>query len=98
MDMPYILIHSTSILSQYISAPLALPHTASYDVTVAGYSIPKDAYVIPNIYSCHRDHEIWGDPDNFRPERWIDENGKLRSFPSFIPFGVGKWFAPSSIW
>ena len=44
------------------------------------------------------DHEIWGDPGNFRPERWIDENGKLRSFPSFIPFGIGKWMTPRSLW
>ena len=75
----------------HISAPLALPHTASRDVTVAGYTVPKDAFVIPNIYSCHRDHDLWGDPDNFRPERWIGEDGKLQSFPAFITFGVGKW-------
>ena len=75
----------------HVSAPLALPHTASRDVTVAGYTVPKDAFVIPNIYSCHRDHDLWGDPDNFRPERWIGEDGTLQSFPAFLSFGVGKW-------
>ena len=25
----------------------------------------------------------------FRPDRWLDENGELRSIPEFIPFGLG---------
>ena len=35
--------------------------------------------------------EIWGkDVDKFRPERWLDEEGSVRSVPEFIPFGIGK--------
>ena len=34
--------------------------------------------------------QIWGDDvEAFRPERWLDENGELRSVPEFIPFGLG---------
>ena len=28
--------------------------------------------------------------DKFRPERWLDEGGRVRSVPEFIPFGIGK--------
>ena len=28
----------------------------------------------------------------FRPDRWLDENGELRSIPEFIPFGLGMIF------
>ena len=90
-ESPEDLVLCTSWIMIHLSAPLSLPHTASRDVTVAGYTIPKDAFIIPNIYACHRDPDIWGDPDNFRPERWIGENGKLKSFPAFLPFSVGEW-------
>ena len=72
-----------------IAAPLALPHTAIRDTAIGGYTIPKDAWVIPNLYACHHDHDVWGDPDNFRPERWIDEHGALRKHQAFIPFSLG---------
>ena len=39
--------------------------------------------------------EIWGkDVDKFRPERWLDEEGRVRSVPEFIPFGIGKILFP----
>ena len=35
--------------------------------------------------------KIWGkDVDKFRPERWLDEEGRVKSVPEFIPFGIGK--------
>ena len=74
----------------YNPAPLALPHTATRDATIGGYTVPKDAWIIPNLYACHHDHDVWGDPDNFRPERWIDEQGALRKYKEFIPFSIGQ--------
>lgn len=47
--------------------------------------------VIPNFYGILRGSEfIWDDPDEFRPDRYI-QNGKINSLPeNFIPFGMGK--------
>ena len=28
--------------------------------------------------------------DKFRPERWLDEDGHVKSVPEFIPFSIGK--------
>ena len=71
-------------------APLALPHTATRDTIIGGYTVPKDSWIIPNLYACHHDHDVWGDPDNFRPERWIDEHGALRKYKEYIPFSIGR--------
>jgi cytochrome P450 len=34
--------------------------------------------------------KTWGDPDVFRPERFMSPNGKLTKRDQFIPFGIGK--------
>lgn len=36
--------------------------------------------------------ESWGDPENFRPERFIDESGNIITPPTYLPFGFGKYF------
>lgn len=73
------------------AAPLALPHTASCDVDVGGYTIPKGAYVIANLWSAHTDPVAWPEPRKFRPERWIGDNGKLLKHAAFMPFSLGKF-------
>lgn len=36
------------------------------------------------------DRKLWGDPENFRPERFISEDGKLLRPEALIPFGSGE--------
>ncbi|XP_025098155.1 cytochrome P450 2J2-like [Pomacea canaliculata] len=71
-------------------APLSVPHATSCDVEFGGYKIPKGTLVIPNLDSVMRDPETWGDPDRFRPERFIGEDGKLWRPEEFIPFSMGR--------
>lgn len=33
--------------------------------------------------------ESWGDPENFRPERFIDESGNIVVPQSYFPFSIG---------
>ena len=80
----------------FFIAPLSVPHTTSQDTTVGGYAIPKGTMVIPFLYSCHHDYDIWGDPENFRPERWIDDKGALRKHEAYMPFSIGKLHV--SVW
>ncbi|ODM98070.1 Methyl farnesoate epoxidase [Orchesella cincta] len=56
------------------------------------YDIEKSAMGIVNIYSIHMDKTFWGDPDNFRPERFLNENNEIISQKAnrVIPFGAGK--------
>ena len=38
----------------------------------------------------HHDPEVWEDVDRFKPERFLDENGKIGPKPkSWIPFSAG---------
>ncbi|XP_014230693.1 methyl farnesoate epoxidase-like [Trichogramma pretiosum] len=73
-----------------IMAPMGVPHRSTNDVFFEGYEIPKDTIILMNFYSANNDEKVWKDPQEFRPQRFLDENGKLRSNSASIPFGVGK--------
>ncbi|XP_072044317.1 cytochrome P450 2J2-like [Amphiura filiformis] len=70
--------------------PLGVPHVASEDTTLAGYYIPKGTYVVANVWALHNDPDVWAEPDQFKPERFLDEDGKLSYREELIPFSTGN--------
>jgi methyl farnesoate epoxidase/farnesoate epoxidase len=72
--------------------PISGPRKTMADVEYKGYFIEKDTAVAFNTYAVMRSKELWGDPDNFRPERFLDVNGGLNAKTQYtnIAFGVGK--------
>ena len=78
------------VLRKSCVAPLGLLHRAVEDETIGGYLIPKNTTIVANIYAAHHDPQVWGDADNFRPERWIDRDGKLKKFDQLVAFSAGK--------
>jgi cytochrome P450 len=56
------------------------------DFEILGHRIPGGSMVLFSPYLTQRLPEVWGDPENFRPERWAD--GEPVPW-SFVPFGGG---------
>uniref|UniRef100_A0A0B7AM89 Cytochrome P450 n=2 Tax=Arion vulgaris TaxID=1028688 RepID=A0A0B7AM89_9EUPU len=72
-------------------AALAIAHECNTDITIRNYTLPKGTIIIPNIDSVSYDEKIWGENvHTLKPERFIDDNGKLKNPEEFIPFGIGK--------
>ena len=47
--------------------------------------------VMVNIWAVHNDSDQWDKPEEFRPERFLDDERKLAPKPrSFIPFSIGR--------
>lgn len=46
--------------------------------------------VLINLWSLHHDRGHWGDPEVFRPERFLDENRNFVKDEWIISFGAGK--------
>uniref|UniRef100_A0A0B7BVS1 Cytochrome P450 n=1 Tax=Arion vulgaris TaxID=1028688 RepID=A0A0B7BVS1_9EUPU len=82
-------IHETQRLASIV--PLSVTHFCSETMTLRGYTIPKGTYILTNLDSVLHDKDTWGaDAMSFRPERFIDDNGKLKVLEQFIPFGIGR--------
>nr|WNK22291.1 cytochrome P450 [Athetis lepigone] len=72
------------------TVPLAVPHRAMKTTEIGGYVVPEGTLITPNLTMLHTDKEIWGDPENFRPERFLT-NGQLDlSLDKSLPFGAGR--------
>lgn len=73
--------------------PLLLPKCPSQDCTVGGYAIPKGTKVFINVWAIHRDPQLWDNPTDFRPERFLSEPGRwdyTGSSFQYLPFGSGR--------
>lgn len=77
--------------------PFLLPHKASSDVEINGYTVPKNAQILVNIWASGRDPSNWADADKFVPERFLSENKGVdfrgQDF-ELIPFGAGRRICP----
>ena len=70
-------------------APIPPPRQLSAPVQLGPYKIPANTIFVTSTYSVHFDQEYWGDPEVFRPERFIVD-GKFKANERILPFGVGK--------
>ena len=60
---------------------------------IEGYDIPPYTAVVYNSHALHRDADYWDNPKEFRPERWLDGDGKLVNHGDhYMPFGAGPRF------
>lgn len=86
-------------LRMYPPGPLAGPREAIDDCYIGDYHVSKGTRLIVNIWKLHRDPQIWSDPDEFRPERFLNEHSDVgyqgQNF-EYIPFSSGRRMCPAS--
>jgi len=64
------------------------------DTTLLGYHIPANSIILLDLHSLQHSRETWGDPENFRPERFLTEDGpRLREHVR--PFGFSPRVCPA---
>lgn len=58
---------------------------------ILGYHIPPGTEITSNAYIVQRDSEYYApDPNEFRPERWLEDDAKAREMDSMsFVFGIG---------
>ncbi|KAI0777348.1 cytochrome P450 [Trametes elegans] len=97
--LPYVSAVVLEVLRWNPAVPLGLAHRLTQDDVYRGLEIPKGTVVWANIWSMLQDPAVFPEPQEFRPERYLDKDGNLRSLeryedPSVIGFGFGRRYAP----
>ncbi|XP_062550245.1 probable cytochrome P450 305a1 [Armigeres subalbatus] len=89
-QLPYTEAFLLETMRLHQIAPLGGPRRALSDCTLGGYRVPKNTTIMMSLRTVHMDQEHWGDPENFRPERFIGPDGKITNTERLIPFGLGR--------
>ncbi|XP_031844865.2 methyl farnesoate epoxidase isoform X1 [Nomia melanderi] len=88
--LPYLNAALTEVSRLANVAPNSLPHRALSDSNLLGFEIKRNYTLIANFKSVHLDKEHWGDPEVFRPERFINKEGEFVDDPWVMAFGIGR--------
>ncbi|KAI0049074.1 cytochrome P450 [Auriscalpium vulgare] len=93
--LPYVEALVSEILRWGTVTPLGLPHRVSRDDVHNGFFIPKDAIVLTNVKGMLHDPDVYPDPWNFKPERFISAEGQpAEQDPRICCFGFGRRICP----
>ncbi len=58
---------------------------------IAEFTIPSDTLVVIHQHCIMNDPKYWNNPQEFRPERFLENGIYLASRPTaFAPFGIGR--------
>ncbi|HEX3570534.1 MAG TPA: cytochrome P450 [Acidobacteriaceae bacterium] len=67
----------------------AIVRTAIADAEIGGYTIPAGANVIMSQWVTHRDPRFYDQPDEFLPDRWLEDRHISKPRFAYFPFGGG---------
>uniref|UniRef100_A0AAY5KRD5 Steroid 21-hydroxylase n=2 Tax=Esox lucius TaxID=8010 RepID=A0AAY5KRD5_ESOLU len=70
-------------------SPVLIPHIALTTSSIGGHSVRKGTRVLVNMWAIHHDPDHWDTPQDFRPERFLDNEGRRITPSCFMPFGAG---------
>ena len=93
LNLPYLDAFINEVQRIVSETPLAVPHSTTRDTSLAGFKIPRDTTVLVNLWAIHHDPDRWDDPFCFRPERFLDEQGRL-CVEGIVSFSLGKRSCP----
>ncbi|XP_053623785.1 probable cytochrome P450 303a1 [Plodia interpunctella] len=88
-NMPYCYGIVYESIRHFMARTFSVPHRATKDTKLAGYDIPEDTMVVNNFTRFLMDEELYPDPMEFKPERFIVD-GAIKLPDHYFPFGLGK--------
>eukprot|EP00250_Pteridium_aquilinum_P000437 c10481_g1_i1 orf=170-1759(-) len=95
-NLTYLLAVVMETMRIHPVAPLLAPHMAMEACQIGDYHIPANTVVYVNVWAIHRDPNVWDNPLEFRPERFVN-NSKIDFLGQqfeYLPFGSGRRFCP----
>ncbi|KAF9555542.1 cytochrome P450 [Agrocybe pediades] len=106
-DLPYITAIVMETLRWRDVVPISVPHLLIEEDEYKGNRLPKGSVIIPNAWAMLHDEEIYPDPFEFKPERFLNADGTINKSvrdPAHACWGFGRRICPgrymafSQIW
>lgn len=84
--LPYLTAVCQETLRLYPIAMSAFPRIVKQSIDLAGYALEPGTVIMPSIYLAHHRVEVYPEPKQFKPERFLE-----RQFSpyEYLPFGGG---------
>jgi cytochrome P450 family 135 len=87
-DQSYLMAVVKEALRRRPVIPIAA-RKALVPIDLMGYSLPAGSVLMVAIYLIHSDPELYPEPKEFRPERFLEADPKGMEGGAWIPFGGG---------
>ncbi|KAG2142381.1 cytochrome P450 [Suillus clintonianus] len=72
--------------------PSGLAHRTTQE---GNHCIPAGTTVFGDHWSISRDPDVFPEPHSFKPQRWINDQGRIRDDLKFFVFGFGRRVCPA---
>ena len=100
INLPYLQALVKETLRFHPPSPISIRESTE-DCSINGYEIPAKTRVFINVWAINRDPNHWENPLEFRPERFIVEDGKSQldvrgQHYHYFPFGSGRRACPGT--
>ena len=93
--LPYLKALVKETLRVHPPAPLLVPRETLGKCSIDGYDIPPKTLVYVNAWAIGRDPEVWENPEEFLPERFLGSSVDFKGQDyQLIPFGAGRRICP----
>ncbi|GJM99338.1 hypothetical protein PR202_ga16428 [Eleusine coracana subsp. coracana] len=96
--MEYLRAVLKEVLRLHPPAPLLVPHHSTTPTVVQGYEVPANTALFINAWAIGRDPAAWDEPEEFRPERFVEGSSAGVDFRGsdyqLVPFGAGRRVCP----
>ncbi|XP_060173339.1 cytochrome P450 89A2-like [Lycium barbarum] len=99
--MPYLKAVILEGLRRHPPGHFLQPHAVTEEVELNGYVIPKDATITFMVADMNLDPNVWENPLDFKPDRFLSVDGDTEAFDitgnreiKMMPFGAGRRMCP----
>ncbi|KAG2406961.1 Cytochrome P450 [Vigna angularis] len=98
--MPYLSAVVKETFRRHPPSHFVLSHAVTEDTKLGGYTVPKNASVEFYTAWLTEDPNMWEDPNEFRPERFLSGDGVDVDVTGtkgvrMMPFGIGRRICPA---